>query len=125
MTHFSKYQGSKIDVVDSFRWNHQFNFGPLVTNDVIKSLFRKRNNTRGGQYRIVDLLSKEWLFYFSILFDGAISMNINEQFYRNGTEIKVNTIYLRTIFPSGLPQTQKQMVSWLSYMGWLAYQKFK
>lgn len=125
MSHFSKYQGSEIDVVDSFRWNHQFQFGPLVTNDVIKTLFRKRNNTRGGQYRIVDLFNKEWLFYCSVLFDSAIGMDTNEQFYRNMEKIKVNTIYLRTIFPAGLPQTKRQMNSWVSYVGWLAYQKFK
>lgn len=125
MTHFSKYRNSEINVVDDFRQYNQAGFTPLLTPEVIKTLFRKRNNTRGGQYAIIDLFKKEFVFYYSLLFDDDSIFTHKDAFYRNRTPIKVNVRYLRTMFPAGLPQTDKQLASWLSYIGWLASQKFK
>lgn len=125
MEHFSKYRNSEIDVVDDFRQYNQVGFTQLLTPEVVKTLFRKRNNAHGGQYMIIDLFKKEFIFYYSLFFDGDLILSSKNVFYRNRSPIKVNVRYLQTMFPSGLPQTDKQLTSWLSYIGWLAYQKFK
>lgn len=131
MTHFNKYRNSEIDVVDDFRQYNQARFMQLsrfmqlLTPEVIKSLFRKRNNAHGGQYAIVDLFKKEFVFYYSLFFDCDLLISSKDVFYRNRSPIKVNVRYLQTMFPAGLPQTEKQLASWLSYIGWVASQKFK
>lgn len=125
MTHFSKYRNSKIDVIDDFRQSNQTRFAPLITNDVLKTLFRKRNNAHGGQYAIIDLFKKEWVFYYALFFDSDLVLSKKDTFLFNRERLKVNVRYLQTMFPAGLPQTEKQLASWLSYIGWLAYQKFK
>ena len=125
-SHFSKYQSNnKRDVIEDFRQFNQTQFAAMLTPEVLQTLFRKRNTNNGKQYRIVDLFKDEWIFYFSLFFDGDLVTDRHANFYRQRQPIKVNPRWLYTVFPSGLPQTERQLRSWISYVGWLAYTKFK
>lgn len=126
MPHFSKYQSnSKRDVIEDFRQFNQTQFAAMLTPEVLQTLFRKRNTNNGKQYRIVDLFKDEWIFYFSLFFDGDLVTDRHSNFYIQRQPVEVNPRWLYTVFPSGLPQTERQLRSWISYVGWLASERFK
>jgi hypothetical protein len=83
MTHFSKYQSNgKRDVIEDFRQFNQTQFAAMLTPEILQTLFRKRNTNNGKQYRIVDLFKDEWIFYFSLFFDGDLVTDRHAKFYR-------------------------------------------
>lgn len=107
-------------------WKYS-NFTDLIDLDMLKQLFVNRNNSKGTQYRIIDLFGKDLLFYLAFLNDGAFNIirtNSEYRYYLYGNRVKVDTVLMRKLFPRGIPQTYKQLNQWINYLAYLAHQKF-
>lgn len=123
--HFSKYTERMDDglaVVDIDNFDH-INFQVYADNKILQQLYTKRNGRNGNQYRIVDIFNENLFLFNALLFGGTV-FHVDGNFVVNMKITKVNAKHIAWIFPKGFPQNEKQMNSWLSYVGWVANRKF-
>lgn len=103
------------------------NFAEMLSLDMLQHLFVKRNTRKGTQYRIIDIFGKDFLFYMAFLTDGEFTIRGSSgqyKYYLFGTSVNIDTSLMQKLFPRGLPQTRKQLNTWVNYLGYLAHQKF-
>ena len=123
--HFSRYtkdMDSHIVVSDIKNFEH-VTFQALVNKNIINQLFQKRNGRNGKQYRIIDLFNENRDIIYALLYGGTVLV-FDSNFIVNFELTKVNVKSLAWIFPKGMPQNERQMNSWISYVGWVAYHRF-
>lgn len=123
--HFSRYT-EKMDshlVVSDIKNLEHVKFQELVNQNIINQLFQKRNGRNGKQYRIIDLFNENRDIMYALLYCGTV-LAFDSNFIVNFELTKVNAKSLAWIFPKGMPQNERQMNSWISYVGWVAYRRF-
>lgn len=124
--HFSRYtetMDNSIHVKELESMEH-LKFQEMITLPVLHTLTVKRNGMNGNQYRIIDLFDNDLTLY-TLIFNGLVIQNNNKIRINFSQPQKYNVKMWNWLFPKGFPQTENQLKSWISYIGWVAFNRFK
>lgn len=118
--------------IRSFR--HDSDFGVVERQDFrgfftlreILSISKLRNGANGRPFSTNELFGGELIY--KALIHGAPLMHIASDIFVifDGETVEeiVNIERLIEVFPRGLPRNRRQAVTWLSYVTWLAKEKY-